>query len=226
MSVIYTERDAGFDDWLRASKALINKMSEAGSLSHVCPRETYFALLSDPAQAHVDSVIEGKRITKETVQSIIEESISIQVLLRQTNAVPVSDLPRAMKTMELKMAGGRISVDNIRRAKDHKFSTQTLFNAWMHKYGTRKANDRYQHLSVIVGTECQEAYDSVYKRDKPFGQDMLREVRERIRTRLAKEPESFFECKYEHLLGVAGVLTEQCDVWWSEEFEIPEEVQA
>ena len=83
------------------------------------------------------------------------------------------------------------------------------------------ADERYQHLKVIVGNECQEAYDLVQREDSPFGQDMLQDVRERIRARHANEPDSFLGCKYEHLLGVVGILTELCDVWWSEPFEVP-----
>jgi hypothetical protein len=126
--------------------------------------------------------------------------------------------------MELKMAKGKISAANIYRAKDHKYSAHALFDSWIYKYGPQRADERYQQLKVIIGNECQEAYDSVFKPDLPFGHDMLQVVRERIRNRHADESASFFGCKYEHLLGVAGILTELCDVWWSESFEISEDV--
>ena len=214
---------AGYDDLLRAARALINRMFEAGSLQHVSAKQMYFALCSNPAQMRVDHIVEGKRITKETVERILRESLSTDTLLCTRNGVSVLDLPRGMRRLELKMAMGKIAASSIRRTKDHKYSAERLLNEWIYKYYPEKANERYAHLSVIVGNECQEAYDSANRPDEQFGQVMLNDVRRRLRSRLADEPDSFFGCKYEHLLGMAGILTELCDVWWSEEFEILED---
>lgn len=166
-----------------------------------------------------------KAVTKETVQRILQESLSTDTLLCTRDGVSVLDLPRGMRRLELKLAMGKISVSNIRRTKDHKYSAEKLLDEWIYRYCPEKANERYAHLSVIVGNVCQEAYDSAYTPSEPFGQVMLNNVRQRLRSRLAGEPDSFFGCKYEHLLGMAGILTELCDVWWSEESEISEDVQ-
>jgi hypothetical protein len=221
----YHHNGVCFDDLLRTSKKLINQMIEAGSLTHVSPRNTYFSLFSNSTQTAVDAAIAGKRITKDKINNILTELLDEQILLSTTTQVNISDLPRGMRTMELKMAKGRVSAENILRSKDHKYSTDLLISSWIYKYGPEKAVAQYKHLFVIVANECQEAYDDFCRRGQPFGQNMLIQIREHLRSRYEQDQESFFGCKYEHVLGVMGILTEMCEVWWSEKFEIPEEAK-
>ncbi len=219
----FNAENAGLADLNKAAKALINKMFDASSLQHVNPKQAYFSLYQNPVKLKTDAVIEGKRITKETVEGVLREILSNEILLSKKNQISISDLPRGMRKLELKMAKGNISARNINLAKDHKFSTEKLLNGWIYKYGPEKAEKRYDQLSIIIGTECQEAYDLVVTEDILFGQKMLNDIRQRLRQRLSEDPSSFFGCKYEHLLGFAAMLTELCEVWWSEEFVIPED---
>jgi hypothetical protein len=223
----YDVGEARYDELLKVAKILINKTFDAAALSSVSAKQMYFALCSNPTQARTNEIIEGKRITRETVERILQECLSADTLLRTRNPVLLSDLPRGMWKLELKMAKGGIYASNINYAKDHKYSYETLFDTWICKYSNnlQKARERYEHLNVIIGNECQEAYDIASQKGEPFGREMLIDVRHRLRERLKNEPESFFDCKYEHLLGVAGVLTELCNVWWSEEFAIPEGIE-
>ncbi len=214
--------EAGFDDLLRAARALIDEASRAASLQHVTAKQMYFALCSDPSRARANDIIDGKRITRARVKTILRSRLSGDLLLRRRHKVLVSDLPKGMRNLELKMAKGRVSAHSIRDARDQKYSAEHLLNRWIYKYDPNTANRRYEHLTAIVGNECHEAYDSVFTPEAPFGQEMLQEVRRRLRDRHSRNPASFFRSEYEHLLGIAGILTEICDVWWSERFELPE----
>jgi hypothetical protein len=219
----YNVGEAGFDDLLRAAKALINRMFEAASLSTVSAKQMYFVLFSDPMQVRTDTIIEGKRITRDTIEGVLRERLSSDAFLRTVGAVSISDLPKGMRGLELKMAKGRISARSIHNAKDHMYSTWKLLDEWIYKYDPERADQRYEQLKVIVGNECQEAYDLAYTPDKPFGQEMLNDVRRRLRSRRSSEPDLFFACTHEHTLGMASILTELCDVWWSEEFRLSED---
>lgn len=220
----YDAGEAGLDDLLKAARVLINRMFEASALQHVSARNMYFSLFEKKAQVHADTVIAGKRITQEIVNQILRESLSNESLLAAQHPVSISALPKGMRKLEIKMATGKISAPNISRAKDFKFSTEKLLNEWIYKHNPQTANKRFDQLRMIVGNECQEAFDSKFSAQQPFGKEMLTEIRERLRRRLTTNPNLFFECTYEHLLGIVGILTEQCDVWWSEEFEIPGDV--
>lgn len=219
----YDVGDARFDELLRAAKDLISHMFDAGALAHVSARKLYIAVCSNPAAATTDDVIEGKRVTRNTFERVLARSLNSAVLLRQSNPIAIADLPRGMRLLELKMARGAISAANISQARDHKYSAEFLFDRWIHKHTPEKAQEQYEHVSVVVNTECQEAHDIAARNVEPFGTEMLIDVKQRLRTRHADKAERLFGCAYEHLLGVSGILTELCGVWWSHEFAIPTE---
>lgn len=210
----------GYDVLQQAAKSLIDAMTQAASLVYDCSIKYYLALLDDPEHGKQNAIIDGKRISKEIVQCTLHKSATSVALLRAYDPVPLSALPRGMRKMELKMAAGRIPVSDIHLAMDHKFSTEYLLDQWLHKYGENEANKRYEHLRMIVQTECQEAYDSTKNDDGPFGEKMMAEVRHRLRKRHSQDKNSLFRCNYEHLSGFSGILTEDCTLWWSKSFKI------
>ncbi len=224
ISNIYDTGEAGLDDLLFAAKGLINRAFEASSLQHVSARSMYFSLFSNPKKMMTDAIIDGKRLRVVDVEQVLKERIASHGSLATRNVIPVEDLPTGIRKMELKMAAGKVSAVNILGAKDQKYSSERLLLEWIHKYGSSNTTKRFDRLKLIIGNECREIYDQKYSKENPFGHDMLIEVRKQLRTRITSDPELFFGCKYEHLLGIVGILTEMCEVWWSEEFEIPPEI--
>jgi hypothetical protein len=209
----------------KAAILLIDTMFRAASLSHTSAMSAYFAMLDDPETAKINQVIQGKRVTRTKVEETMQQVLKSAILLRPRTPVNLSDLPKGMKGMELKMAKGGISFLNIDNAKDLKFSAIHASTEWLYKYDPTDAIERYQHLSVIVRNECQEAYDLVKTKHRLFGEDMLKEIRKRLRSSYDREVKSkYTDCRYEHLLGIAAILTEECKIWWSEVFDLPEEV--
>jgi hypothetical protein len=212
-----------FDVLNKAADSLISAMLRQSSLPHESPKTAYFAMLENPSLKETESVIGEKRITKEIVQKIITTSLRPATAMKTLKTIDISNLPKGMQIMELKMAKGGISAHNIDNAKDLRYSAETLLAEWMHKYGSEEEESRYQSLSVIVRNECQEAHDMAAKENSVFGTDMLIEARKRLRSRHQEEIRyQCSDCAYEHLLGIAGILTEECKIWWSEEFQIPE----
>jgi len=74
-----------------------------------------------------------------------------------------------------------------------------------------------QIVSVVKG-ECDEAYHHASLSGKIIGPQMLDDVYRRLKdkansTLVYNEP-------YETLVGVAGLLTGECKVWWSEVFDL------
>ena len=90
----------------------------------------------------------------------------------------------------------------------------------MYKLGPDESDALYNQVRLIVQTECQESYDENFKLDKEFGIEMLKDVRKRIRDRVSQEKDKFKGLSYEHVMGVASILTEECTVWWSEKFDL------
>lgn len=214
---------------LTVTDMLIDAMFQASSLTQSPPKQEYIVLLKNSEQEQENLTIQRKKITLNQVLEIFKSDIllvspsSSNILLKNHNQLSLPTLSTEMRKMELKMIAGEISLANIELAKSHKFSTEYLLTQWLNKDEFKKADSQFQHLCNIIRTECQEVHDEVCHESIPFGTAMLKELRKRLRNRYDKDRQQFFECTYEHLWGIVGILTEECVVWWSPQFEMPME---
>ncbi len=223
LSGISTLRGCRYDELDRIARGLTDLTFRAASLAHDDPVRFYLAIVDQPEQASTVSAIDAKRVTKDRVLDVVEHERTAVGALRTWNRVALAELPRGMHRMELKMAAGGLSAADIDLSKDCKFSTEVLLDGWLYKYGPEIAGVRYEHLRTVARTECQEACDMAREEQSLFGAVMLAEIRRRLRDRHDRDRANFFDCEYEHLLGMAGVLTEDCTVWWTDPFDLPKE---
>jgi hypothetical protein len=196
----------------------------ASSLAHQSAFRDYVAFLDDPQAAIDRAIIDGKRMTADGVRSLVGQALTPEASLCPWQSVNLDGLPKGMRRMGLKMSLGGVSATNVDLARDHKTSADLLVARWLQRYGRKRATEQFEHLRTLVRSECQEAYDQYRTPDRPFGQTMLMEVRRRLRARHERDSANLYGCAPEHLLGVAGILTEDCVLWWGEPFDLPEEV--
>jgi hypothetical protein len=217
-----------YDYGIACSKArmLIDNMFRQSAIPCDYTKIYYFQFHKDPAACLARSIIEDKRVTKEKVENIVNNKLPATIPLRHFEGVDLSQLPKGIRKLELKLAKGGLSSGNIYNAKNQKFSADVLVARWISRYSENdQAGINYEDISSIVLNVCLEAYDKLLTENKPvFGTEMLNQVRERLQKKYDEDLHNLYpECKYEHLLGFAMSLTEQCLVWWSEIFPIPEE---
>lgn len=75
-------------------------------------------------------------------------------------------------------------------------------------------------LESIVKGECDDASLKAKLEGSPYGLRMLVHLQNRLR-QIAQEDPALVEFQpYQCLIGVAGLLTEECRVWWSDPFVI------
>ena len=134
--------------------------------------------------------------------------------------MPLSDLPTGMRVMELKLTAAGMSVGEVHHLKDLKYSAEYLLQEWLHKFGPVEAEKRYQHLRVLVREDCLTSSSAAKALGALYGEEMLTRLRQHLRARAKEHGDQVLGVSAEHLLGVAGILTEDCKVWWSEEFPI------
>jgi len=79
-------------------------------------------------------------------------------------------------------------------------------------------------LESVVSGVCHDAHLVASAAGEPFGAEMLRRVQEQLRQVADHSPAMVYKQPYECLTGVAGLLTEECRVWWSQKFELEEAV--
>jgi hypothetical protein len=224
--IYYPNTDANLSDLCKTARHLINMALEAGSRADTPLIRDYFAFCKNPDEERNRAIIEAKRITRSKVEAILAGVISHPSLLHTRKSISIGDLPLGLNIMDQKMTRGDVAYRNVELMKDQKYSAELLLTKWLHKYGAPKANDQFDHLRALIVSECMEVYDESFRDDQPFGQEMLIELRKRLRTRRDSEKQLFFDCEYEHLLGIVGILTDLCDVWWSKHFDIQHQGQA
>jgi hypothetical protein len=88
--------------------------------------------------------------------------------------------------------------------------------------------ERYPELAnqieqVVLG-ECREAHLRAREKPSPYGSAMMIDVQDRLRRTAREEAALVGNHTYECLIGVAGLLTSECVVWWSPRFHIDPEL--
>jgi hypothetical protein len=85
-------------------------------------------------------------------------------------------------------------------------------------------DDLLKQLEGVVQAECSEAQLAAQVNCAPavavYGPTMLLTVFQRLRAIAENAPGKVGHEPYECLIGIAGLLTEQCTVWWSERFNL------
>jgi hypothetical protein len=135
-------------------------------------------------------------------------------LLTIANFLARKDIPPGLGRMEFKMAAGAISYFDIAQAKDDVATLESAFLHWKERNGLEEANRRLAHFQYLALRDARVAQQLSQRPDVPYGQAMLQMVRARLGETTAKEVASLFGCRTEHLLGAAGLLTEECKLWW------------
>lgn len=167
----------------------------------------------------VEEVIESKTIDKAGLLVALAKHVEAGGLVAATPVL----LPATYSGLERKLSLGGLGGATIAAARDWQASMIWLQRKWASKYGETKASEYYQHLQTLARTECSTSFEHKYKKSQPFGRDMYLDVRPRLEARLSDIPARYRgDCKVEHLLGCASLLTEQCEVWWSDEVDLAE----
>jgi Cap4, dsDNA endonuclease domain len=193
-------------------RSLIELIAHASSLLAQDPARHY-ACLND---GQADPQLLAKRITVEDFILRTRElgTRPFQYLPSLTSS-PLARTNRDLKRFSQKLKRGALSdyADSLRK--------QTLSaEAEFLELATRgpEGSAKVVQVEGVVQQACDEAHLRTRQGKKSFGQRMLIDVQDRL-LRIAKdEPQKVHEQPYEALLGMAGLLTENCTVWWSERF--------
>lgn len=201
----------------KLADALVAKFFEMSSLGN---KEENLSELFISKKQSDSNKINSKRISKSQLKTIISSYLADPITLSVNVPKSISNIRATNDKLELKMDRGGIDFSNVDLHKDYKYSAQSHLVSLLYKHGPDESDALYNQVRLIVQTECQESYDDNFKAGEDFGFEMLKDVRKRIRDRIRAEKDKFKGLSYEHVLGVAAILTEECTVWWSEKFDL------
>jgi hypothetical protein len=215
-----------YSDLLAIANTMIAEVFQASSKEHASCKVQYFAICRDPGKAQVESLIAAKRFARDRADEVIRRGFGHGH--RPTVPMPFSanQLPQGTRIQQAKMTAGGIVIDEVDEAVQQRQAAEYAVSTWLSKYGVPRANAKYQDIRSAVLTECNEAKNQAARAGGQYGPAMLGLVKERVRALHAKEGSRLHDLRYDQLLGIAGILTEECRLWWSEKFELEEGVGA
>lgn len=167
-----------------------------------------------------DPFILGKRVLAEDVILAIRDACDLCV-----------QYPEELATLKL---NGSDTGHNVLRKKMERGGLCAQFEAMRRKALTAESalldvasrptdgKQKLSQLENVVLSECAEAILRLDHQVNPFGPSMLIDVQDRLKRIAGETPSKVHHQPYEVLVGVAGLLTEACQVWWSEKFELEE----
>jgi hypothetical protein len=208
------------------AKAVVQLARDASTKALHGPITDLFASGTDLTQAMTDQLLDGKRICKTDVLAIIDQfstdgkpyqDICVNALV--TPADVPSDLVLAVR----KLAKGGVEAARVTNIEDRIRSFEALFIEWSRKYGVEEATRRYSNILAAVQFEAAEAHATSEKGGVPYGSAMYADLAHRLMARAKSDSDQLYKCRPEHLMGAAGVLTQQCKTWWSPPFNVTED---
>ncbi|MBK8637591.1 MAG: DUF4297 domain-containing protein [Chromatiaceae bacterium] len=199
----------------RVLNSLVSLMERAADVQCSDPMRHCIGINSSDED---DPVLLGKRILAEDIILTIREACDLGV-----------QYPEELATLHLNPGEATRSV---LRKKMERGGLWAQFEAMRRKaitaeyalleVASRSADGKQKISQVenVVLSECAEASLRVGAEANPLGPPMLINVQDRLK-RIAREAPSKVNYQpYEVLVGVAGLLTDACQVWWSEKFEL------
>lgn len=199
---------------------LVQVVYQASSLKVEDPSR-HWLCIGESAQG--DPYLQSKKITIESIKTLIKEATA-----RPFSFVPIT-IPfklgggdGKLSVLDKKMLKGGLSeyATTMRRrtlsAEQHLIEQSHLDPAGI--------SNALSQLTSYVQSVCDDARLTASANPAPYGAQMFRYVHTHLQKAAEQHPEMVFNQPYDLLVGVAGLLTEECSVWWSERFDLKEQV--
>lgn len=196
----------------RAAVDAINQFDESARLSSLAPERHYACL--DPAG-------------KENPQ-LREKRVSLEAFVQrcQDNVQPGFRYVASTKSVAIQAGDGRRFYVKLEKAglaaQSETLRARALAaEAVLIDLATRSEGiGDVEHLSALVKAECDDALAQESVKTQSFGPAMYANVITRLDNMAKNEPTKAIGQPREVLIGIAGLLTGECKVWWSKPFNV------
>ena len=199
---------------VRAALALVEECGRASSLAHADVLPAYIPASTTPEDTEIVARITGKRIDKERLLQVLNQGLDETAPLH----CDPEDLPQPgtgeTALLRQKLDAGGFSAVSLNSAEDLRNKADYIGITWTKKYGRTEGLQRYGHIRTVVLSDSARAFETAKTHKRPFGNDMLSELRNRFDQRRANGTQLYM-CSDDHLEGFAYSLTSECEVQWS-----------
>lgn len=170
---------------------------------------------------HLNPMLHGKKITVAQFADLIKQRHGVP--FRYLPGSGYLDLGHAASTttrLAQKMARGGVGT-HFETMRRRALATECHLLELAQMKPERFDLVLNQLVNVVKG-ECDDAQLAASLDGEPYGHRMLVEVQRRLKAIAENRPEMVERQPYECLVGIAGLLSGECQVWWSDRFELEE----
>jgi hypothetical protein len=193
---------------------LIQKIHYASSLRIDDPSKHWTPVISSDGS---NPTIRAKRVPVSEVFRVIADKTAPPFRYSNTEAsLGLGSAKGNLSILQRKMLRGDLASQILTMERRSLSAEQRLIEASHRKPET--FDEMLNQLVSVVQGECDEAYHHAGLSSKSIGPQMLDDVYYRLKSK-ANSPMVYGE-PYETLIGITGLLTSECKVWWSEIFNI------
>lgn len=195
-------------------EALIARIAQASSLVSDQPDRDWIGLTS---QANENPFLLAKRITAADLILTIREARSSQFhFLPALASLKLGSVADRLDVLNKKMIHGGLAPRYEMMRRRALTAEQVLLDL-----ATRPDSETLcSQIENVVLAECDDANLRASQMGTPFGPVMLIDVQDRLKQIAEIDPARVYRQPYDILVGVTGLLTSECKVWWSEQFEL------
>lgn len=197
---------------------LVQKVYEASSLKVDDPGRHYYCLHENTAN---NPYLNSKKLIVGEMPRIIYEVSKIPFRFSPGIAtINLSSGEGNLNNLRKKMLQGNIG-SQFKTMERRALSAESNLIELAH-FKPEKIDPILNQIVSMVQGECDEASHAAKLISSNFGPVMLNDVYKRLRDIAENHPQKVEHQPYECLVGIAGLLTGECSIWWSKPFDLGE----
>lgn len=199
----------------RVREALISRIALASALISDDPGRDWYGLTN---KENKDPYLLAKRIIAEdiilTIRDVCDYGFSF---LQELASIKLGSANSRLDILNQKMIRGGLSLHYETMRRRALSAERILLDL-----ATRPSDGEKicSQIENVVLSECDDANLRASQTSLPFGSAMLIDVQDRLRWMSENDSARVHRQPYDLLVGVAGLLSSECKVWWSEQFEL------
>ena len=200
----------------RVAEHLLNLVASASSLGSQDPSRHYAALSN---QQQLDVQLQHKRVNLDAFCAAYREIVNPAIAYPpELSTEPLLADIKRLEIFRRKLKRGGFEDDEMEA-----FRRQTILaHGKLFELATRDADgeDIVREIENLVLDECNAAKIATSNVSQAAGKEMYLKLRQELQAIATEQSPRVKRLPYEVLMGMAGLLTEDCTVWWSDKFDL------
>ncbi|MBA5868090.1 MAG: DUF4297 domain-containing protein [Nitrospira sp. CR1.3] len=172
---------------------------------------------------HINPRLRAKRlVARDTVQVALAGRTLVFRFAPSSTSLKLGDKKRDLEILTKKLLKGGLA-NQLDSMQSRTLSAEQHLLSLVAQDADEAGKVINQLKELVQGT-CADAEAVASAKIEPWGMDMYRRVVTRLQDVADTQPGMVYHQPHECLMGVAGLLTEGCKVWWSPRFDVKEAV--